>query len=83
MRQAEKNGTFGIALDLLSCAINHSCAPNAFLFVEDGHIIARSLRQIPIGEEITISYGDPMLPLKSRREYLKAEYFFHCFCKYH
>lgn len=82
MRQAEKSGSFGIALDLLSCAINHSCDPNAFLYVEDGHIIARSLRHIPAGEEITISYVDTMLPLESRRNLLSLEYFFHCFCKY-
>jgi len=82
MRQAEKSGSFGIALDLISCAINHSCEPNAFLYVEDGHIIARSIRHIPKGEEVTISYCDPMLPLKSRRGYLNEEYFFNCFCEW-
>lgn len=81
MRQAEKSGSFGIALDFLCCAINHSCDPNAFLYVEDGKIIARSLRDIPAGEEVTISYVDPMLPYKSRRDFLSLEYFFHCFCK--
>ncbi|OIW32001.1 SET domain-containing protein [Coniochaeta ligniaria NRRL 30616] len=81
MRQAEKSGSFGIALDLLSCAINHSCDPNAFLYVEDGYIIARSLRDIAAGEEVTISYVDPMHPLKPRRDLLDMEYFFLCFCK--
>jgi SET domain-containing protein len=81
MRQAEKSGSFGIALDLLSCTINHSCDPNAFLYVEGGHVFARSLRPIKPSEEITVSYCDVMLPLKSRRDFLDLEYYFHCFCK--
>ncbi|KAB5523841.1 hypothetical protein GE09DRAFT_1293300 [Coniochaeta sp. 2T2.1] len=81
LRHAEKSGSVGIALDLLSCAINHSCEPNAFLYLEDGRVIARSLRPIKSDEEVTISYCEPMLPLATRRDYLEAEYFFRCFCK--
>lgn len=81
MRQAEKSGSFGIALDLISCVINHSCDPNAFLFVEDGLVVCRPLRRIAPGEEIMISYVDPMLALKPRRDFLKLEYFFTCFCE--
>ncbi|KAB5532518.1 hypothetical protein GE09DRAFT_973386 [Coniochaeta sp. 2T2.1] len=78
---SKKSGSVGIALDLLSCVINHSCEPNAFLCFEDGRVIARSLRPVQSGEEVTISYCEPMLPLATRRDYLEAEYFFRCFCK--
>jgi len=36
---------------------NHSCAPNARLRVEAGEIAFFALRDISLGEEITVSYG--------------------------
>jgi len=36
---------------------NHSCAPNARLEVQYGDIRFFALREIAIGEEITVSYG--------------------------
>ncbi|KAK0741997.1 hypothetical protein B0T21DRAFT_360516 [Apiosordaria backusii] len=60
--------------------INHSCEPNAFAFLEKGEIRVRSLKKIAPGEEITISYIDPSIDVKSRQEILMDEHFFECDC---
>lgn len=36
--------------------INHSCEPNADVFIVDGIMIIFALRDIPPGEEITVDY---------------------------
>ena len=36
--------------------LNHSCVPNAWLFIYKGHTLAFALRQILKGEELTIPY---------------------------
>ena len=37
---------------------NHSCAPNARLLIRAGRIEFYSLREIPVGEEVTVNYGE-------------------------
>lgn len=37
---------------------NHSCAANAQLRIRDGRIEFYALRAIPVGEEITVNYGE-------------------------
>ena len=37
---------------------NHSCAPNARLVIRAGRIEFYSLREIAIGEELTVNYGE-------------------------
>jgi SET domain-containing protein len=37
---------------------NHSCAPNARLCIRDGRIEFYALRDIAIGEEVTVDYGE-------------------------
>jgi SET domain-containing protein len=37
---------------------NHSCAPNARLTIRDGRIEFYALREIAVGEEITVDYGE-------------------------
>lgn len=36
--------------------LNNSCKPNLWLFIYKGHILAFSLREVPVGEELTIPY---------------------------
>jgi SET domain-containing protein len=36
---------------------NHSCRPNARIAVEDGAVLFHALREIAVGEEITVAYG--------------------------
>jgi SET domain-containing protein len=37
---------------------NHSCAPNARLCIRDGRIEFYALRDIAVGEEVTVDYGE-------------------------
>ena len=37
---------------------NHSCAPNARLLIRAGRVEFYSLREIPVGEEVTVNYGE-------------------------
>jgi len=43
--------------------LNHSCVPNAFIYIYRGHTLVFALRKIKKGEEITISY---LLPPKDK-----------------
>jgi len=36
--------------------INHSCAPNCWIYVQNGHTLFFALRNIAVGEELSISY---------------------------
>jgi SET domain-containing protein len=38
--------------------INHSCAPNLFMRVTNGHVLFFALRDIARGEELTVDYED-------------------------
>jgi len=62
--------------------INHSCAPNSdsIFYFPGGSITIQALRDIPEGEEITITYCDLSLNKKDRQKYLKHNYFFDCQC---
>ncbi|HET7099000.1 MAG TPA: SET domain-containing protein [Patescibacteria group bacterium] len=44
---------------------NHSCEPNCWIYNYQGHTLFFTLRNIEVGEELTISY---LLPPKSKNE---------------
>lgn len=52
--------------------VNHSCAPNCEVFVEDGRIFIETLRELPAGTELTFDYRlrrPRPLPRDWRRRY--------------
>lgn len=66
----------------LARLLNHSCEPNAdwhFSELKGRHIIT-ALRDIHKGEQVTISYLPPELPLAERQQNLYLRYGFHCDC---
>lgn len=81
MEPTEGAVAFGIALDLLTSFINHSCDPNSSVFFEDGYVRVRSLRQIAAGEELTIAYCDTTWNVLLRQTFVKTEYQFDCKCE--
>ncbi|KAH8879015.1 hypothetical protein GQ53DRAFT_739381 [Thozetella sp. PMI_491] len=81
VRQAHHSEPFGTAFDLLTSMINHSCAPNAFVFLEGRALRVRALAPIRPGDEITICYLDPTIHVSKRMELLKKDHFFDCCCK--
>ncbi|CAK7210927.1 hypothetical protein SCUCBS95973_000958 [Sporothrix curviconia] len=71
---------FDIALAML----NHSCEPNAFIFVEGRQTRVRSLRAIDPGEEITVALVDTRLDVQNRREALRLQTLndeYVCYCE--
>ena len=72
----------GTSFDIFASLFNHSCDPNAHIFFEGRTLRVRSLRCIPSGEEITISYIGNRADVITRRADLKAKWFFHCDCKW-
>ncbi|OBT87641.1 hypothetical protein VE02_02682 [Pseudogymnoascus sp. 03VT05] len=71
---------FGYALDFVLSFINHSCDPNAHMFIERGKLRMRSLKPIKAGDEITQTYTDLRPGVMMRRERLESEYSFTCQC---
>ncbi|PIA17217.1 hypothetical protein COEREDRAFT_80574 [Coemansia reversa NRRL 1564] len=65
---------------LLSLLFNHSCRPNCAISFNNGCLSLRAIDNIEIGQELTISYVDTMLPRSERRERLENVYFFTCTC---
>ncbi|CCL99706.1 uncharacterized protein FIBRA_01728 [Fibroporia radiculosa] len=78
--------TFGHGIyPLASRLFNHSCVPNAVAKYiispfESVQMEVVALRDIAEGEEITIPYLDPALPLHTRQEALRLNYGFTCTC---
>lgn len=65
--------------------MNHSCTPKACYYVHRDHepfqgISVYAATDIAAGEEVTISYLDPLLPSTQRQALLKAAYNFDCVC---
>ena len=60
---------------------NHSCSPNAAIIFDSRTISLRSLNEIKSGEQILISYIDPIQPREGRRAELRERYFFTCECE--
>ncbi|KAK2058414.1 SET domain-containing protein [Colletotrichum caudatum] len=62
--------------------MNHDCRPNVDYFFDPRTLTQRTvaLRDIIPGEELTLSYIDPMQTRKARRERLHSTWGFHCSC---
>ena len=70
----------GICFSPALALANHSCSPNAAISFSGRTISLRSLNKIKSGEQIFISYIDPVQARETRRAELKERYFFTCEC---
>lgn len=63
------------------CRIRHSCCPNARLDWDPdaGRMEARALKELKMGEEVTVAYVDYNAPLEERRKRLEP-WGFVCVC---
>ncbi|KAJ3256430.1 hypothetical protein HDU77_003150 [Chytriomyces hyalinus] len=66
----------------LIALVNHSCVPNCAVTFEPGSHAARlvALKDIELGEGISVSYVDSAEPWVTRQGDLKRRYFFTCTC---
>ncbi|TFK87037.1 SET domain-containing protein, partial [Polyporus arcularius HHB13444] len=76
------NGRYGgVARDVSRA--NHSCRPNAEHCFDTATLTQslRAFRDIPAGEEITVTYIDWSLKCEERQDRLRCRYSFNCTCK--
>lgn len=61
---------------------NHDCRPNAAYYVDQSTMmhITTAVRPIKAGEEITITYLDPLAPRADRQERAQSHWGFGCTC---
>uniref|UniRef100_A0A670ZAE6 SET and MYND domain containing 3 n=1 Tax=Pseudonaja textilis TaxID=8673 RepID=A0A670ZAE6_PSETE len=67
---------FFISMSLL----NNSCDPNCVVIFEGPQLHLRSIREMQLGEELTISYTETVMPTPERQQNLKRQYCFECDC---
>lgn len=73
---------FGIAEGCfpLGSLLNHSCDPNCLILYSGKMQVVRACRDVSVGQELTQSYLDPLLPKSERQKRLQAKYRFDCIC---
>ncbi|KAE9401966.1 SET domain-containing protein [Gymnopus androsaceus JB14] len=79
--QSDSSEVFVSIFPLISRA-NHACTPNSnyYFSVETFAGELHAVKDIEIGEEITVQYVDPLDARSTRRELLKKAFFFDCEC---
>lgn len=71
----------GWLFDPFPALVNHSCKPNAFYYCNGREMVARALRDIKPGEEVTYNYNaEPVQDYADRRALLKEGFDFDCTC---
>jgi tetratricopeptide (TPR) repeat protein len=73
----------GLCLYPTVSLINHSCNPAMELLFFNNQVVARAIRNIAAGEELSIDYGYIyyVTPKSQRQMYLSSQYFFECQCE--
>ncbi|XP_039182950.1 histone-lysine N-methyltransferase SMYD3 isoform X4 [Crotalus tigris] len=70
----------GVGLYPSISLLNNSCDPNCVIIFEGPQLHLRSIREMQLGEELTISYTETLLPTPERQQNLKRQYCFECSC---
>ncbi|KAM5165646.1 histone-lysine N-methyltransferase SMYD3 isoform 3-T4 [Mantella aurantiaca] len=70
----------GVGLYPSMSLLNHSCDPSCVIVFEGTCLKLRSVKNIPKGEELTISYIDVKMPAHLRQVQLQRQYCFNCDC---
>eukprot|EP00927_Polykrikos_kofoidii_P050134 TRINITY_DN44069_c0_g1_i1.p1 TRINITY_DN44069_c0_g1~~TRINITY_DN44069_c0_g1_i1.p1 ORF type:complete len:601 (-),score=102.50 TRINITY_DN44069_c0_g1_i1:41-1753(-) len=70
----------GTGLWLEASRLNHSCNANCSWTTVGDMLFIRCQREILAGEELCISYCDPMGNFKDRQEFLQGQHGFSCAC---
>ncbi|TPX33163.1 hypothetical protein SmJEL517_g03835 [Synchytrium microbalum] len=60
--------------------INHSCRPNVYASFNASNVVLRTARVIDKDEELMLCYVDIEDAMVARREALRKQYLFDCFC---
>ncbi|KAB5528054.1 hypothetical protein GE09DRAFT_1009459, partial [Coniochaeta sp. 2T2.1] len=80
MIDATKSSGTHLAIYPETARLNHDCGPNTHYYFDGLAIYAHTTRDVADGEELTISYTNPLLYHKDRHEYLSS-FGFTCTCQ--
>ena len=61
--------------------INHGCQPNCTQYFDGRYLNIIANKVIEAKEQLTISYTNPLMMVDERRELLRSNYLFECFCE--
>ncbi|XP_006897801.1 PREDICTED: histone-lysine N-methyltransferase SMYD3 [Elephantulus edwardii] len=70
----------GVGLYPSMSLLNHSCDPNCSIVFSGPCLFLRAVRDIEVGEELTICYLDMLMTSEERRKQLRDQYCFECDC---
>ncbi|XP_053158232.1 histone-lysine N-methyltransferase SMYD3 isoform X2 [Hemicordylus capensis] len=70
----------GVGLYPSMSLLNNSCDPNCAIVFEGPQLQLRTIQEIQMGEELTISYIETMMPSMDRQQHLQRQYCFVCDC---
>uniref|UniRef100_A0A8C6V5R6 [histone H3]-lysine(4) N-trimethyltransferase n=1 Tax=Neogobius melanostomus TaxID=47308 RepID=A0A8C6V5R6_9GOBI len=71
----------GVGLYPSLSLLNHDCGPNCVMVFEGTKLHLRAIKDIELGDELTISYIDSMALTDDRRKQLEEQYHFTCCCQ--
>ncbi|XP_075396709.1 histone-lysine N-methyltransferase SMYD3 isoform X1 [Tenrec ecaudatus] len=70
----------GVGLYPSISLLNHSCDPNCSIAFNGPHLLLHAVRDIEMGEELTICYLDMLMTTEERQKQLRDQYCFECDC---
>lgn len=71
----------GLCFHPLVAGANHSCRPNLEVVFDGRSLCARAVREVRMGEELTVGYIDLELGGEERRRGLRERWWFECRCE--
>lgn len=71
----------GVGLYPSLSLLNHDCGPNCVMVFEGTKLHLRAVKDIEVGEELSISYIDSLALTDERQKQLKEQYHFTCHCQ--
>ncbi|GMF15746.1 unnamed protein product [Phytophthora lilii] len=75
------NEAVGIGLFPDGALFNHDCDPNCVVSFKGREMRVHVVKDVEVGEELTVSYVELLQSTTSRRKELKESYFFDCTCE--
>ena len=75
------NQQIGTGLYLAESILNHSCIPNAGVTFNGTKIRITAIKDIAVGEKITINYCNLENPTSVRKSEIKKRFYFDCNCQ--
>ncbi|CAH0521915.1 unnamed protein product [Peronospora belbahrii] len=74
------NEALGIALFPHGALFNHDCDPNCIVSFKGREMLVHVVKDVGVGQELTVSYIELLQSTEARRNELKDSYFFDCQC---